>query len=90
MCDYPNRERAMTVLERDNQGTPTVFCDPCISPLIKALNDGGIKTVASCCGHGKRTGSVVLRDGRCLVITKDLEQHNKIFAQLGLEDQKGE
>lgn len=25
--------------------------DACIAPIVKALNDGGIKTLASCCGH---------------------------------------
>lgn len=52
----------MTVLR------PKVWCDPCLAPLVKALNDGGLPTVASCCGHGKRDGSVVLADGRELVI----------------------
>lgn len=47
---------------------PTVWCDPCIAPLIRALNDGGLSTVASCCGHGRTHGSVCLADGRELVI----------------------
>lgn len=45
-----------------------VWCDPCIAPLVKALNDGGLPTVASCCGHGKRSGSIVLADGCELTI----------------------
>jgi hypothetical protein len=47
---------------------PGVWCDPCLVPLVRALNDGGIPTKASCCGHGKRNGSIVLADGRELVI----------------------
>jgi len=27
--------------------------DSCIAPLVQVLNDYGIETVASCCGHGK-------------------------------------
>jgi hypothetical protein len=62
------REAAMVTLARDQNGTPTVWCDPCIAPLVKALNDAGIATVASCCGHGEQHGSIVLADGRELVI----------------------
>ena len=29
-----------------------VGVDSCIAPLVKALNDAGISTMASCCGHG--------------------------------------
>lgn len=63
MCDHsPNREAAMVVVQ------PGVWCDPCLVPLVKALNDGGLPTVASCCGHGKQDGSIVLADGRELLI----------------------
>ena len=47
--------------------------DPCIIPLIKALNDGGVESIASCCGHGRRPGNIVLKDGRELVICRDFE-----------------
>ena len=68
MCDHPNREAAMVVVERAPDGTPTVWCDPCLAPLVSALNAGGIPTVASCCGHGTQHGSIVLADGRDLRI----------------------
>lgn len=72
MCDHaPFREAAMIVLDPgtpERLGRDGVWCDPCIAPLVKALNDGGIRTVASCCGHGKNDGSIVLADGRELVI----------------------
>jgi hypothetical protein len=42
--------------------------DACIRPLVAALNAGGIATLASCCGHGKRTGRVILQDGTELEI----------------------
>ena len=48
--------------------------DACIYPLVKALNDVGITTVASCCGHGKRPGNIALADGRELIIAADYEQ----------------
>jgi hypothetical protein len=30
---------------------PVSYIDPCIRNLIEALNEHGIETVASCCGH---------------------------------------
>lgn len=42
--------------------------DACLAPIIAALNEGGILTAASCCGHGKGDGSIILHDGRELVI----------------------
>jgi len=47
--------------------------DPCLKKIIKALNDGGIKTKASCCGHGRRPGNIVLEDGRELIICRNFE-----------------
>lgn len=71
-CDDCNcnedREAKMIIIKRDDTGKPTVWCDPCIAPIVKALNDAGICTRASCCGHGRQDGSVILRDGRELVI----------------------
>jgi hypothetical protein len=54
-----------------------VGIDYCIAPLIKVLNDGGISTVACCCGHGKNHGVISLQDGRELIImsVKEREQH---------------
>jgi len=33
--------------------------DSCIAPLVQMLNDHEIKTVSSCCGHGKLDYSVI-------------------------------
>lgn len=48
--------------------------DACIAPLVKALNDAGIYTASSCCGHGQYEGSIILHDGRTLVI-KNTEEY---------------
>lgn len=45
--------------------------DPCILTIIEALNQGGVETVSSCCGHGRRPGNIVLRDGREILICRD-------------------
>ena len=58
----------MVVLRRGPNGLPTVWCDPCIADLVGALNAGGLPTVASCCGHHLRDGSIVLVDGRELLV----------------------
>lgn len=52
--------------------------DCCISNIVKALNDVGIETVASCCGHGKQPGNIVFKDGREIIIAPDFETGRKI------------
>lgn len=78
MCDHPNREAAMVVLASDDDGKPTVWCDPCIAPLVKTLNDAGLHTVWSCCGHGRRPAQIGLRDGREVVILANASEANRI------------
>lgn len=52
--------------------------DYCISHIVAALNAGNIQTIASCCGHGKVDGNILLEDGREIVIRKfDTENHMK-------------
>lgn len=42
--------------------------DYCIHQIVAALNAGGVRTVASCCGHEKMPGNIRLEDGRQLII----------------------
>lgn len=66
-------------------GFPTVWCDPCLEPLIRMLNGGGLETVASCCGHGRWPGNIALADGRYLVIADDFEVvGGEVVARLGV------
>lgn len=77
--DYSkSREAQMVVISRDKDGIPDVWCDPEIVDLVKALNEGGVRTVASCSGHGERTGNIALKDGRELIIAKDFAEARKI------------
>ena len=48
-------------------GFVEVPIDKCIAPIVRALNDAGIETVESCCGHGE-SGSIDLKDGRRIVV----------------------
>jgi len=54
--------------------------DTCIAPLVKALNDVGMATVASCCGHGHLPGNIILEDGREIIIVPDYETGRKVDA----------
>jgi hypothetical protein len=72
MCDHANREDAMAVIDEQT------WCDPCLEPLVRALNGGGIRTVASCCGHGRRPGSVLLANGRALLVLESIEEHDRL------------
>ena len=48
--------------------------DRCIHHIVAAQNAGGVRTVASCCGHQQMHGRIDLEDGRVLVITSDPDQ----------------
>jgi len=76
------RESEMVVVCRDDSGAPTVWCDPEIADLVRALNDGGIRTIASCGGHGEKPGIIALMDGRELIILPDFESARVAEAKL--------
>ncbi len=44
--------------------------DECIAPIIKSLQDAGVVTITSCCGHGRTDGYILLED-RLLIICKE-------------------
>ena len=73
-CDSPGGEKTF----RNQVCMPLngkVQCiDHCIHQLVAALNAGGVRTVASCCGHRKIPGRIDLEDGRTLVIARDADQ----------------
>ena len=48
--------------------------DWCIHRIVSALNAGGIRTMASCCGHKKMHGRIDLADGRILAIFENENQ----------------
>lgn len=56
------------------------WCDPCLVPLVRALNIAGLPTIASCCGHGHRPASVALRDGREVFVARSYEEARQIDA----------
>ena len=48
-----------------------VGIDGCIASIVEALNKDGVRTIASCCGHEKIDGSIILADGRELLVRDD-------------------
>ena len=66
--------------------------DGCIASLVEYLNQGGFATVASCCGHGRRPGTIILEDGRELWIVPDYEtgrRLDKAFPDINGNDPPG-
>jgi hypothetical protein len=43
--------------------------DSCIASIVQALNDSGLYTLSSCCGHGTADGSIGLHDGRLITLS---------------------
>lgn len=58
-----------------------VQVDSCIARFVQALNDGGITTVTSCCGHGKSDASFLTHsnDEYRLFIIVDAETSRERF-----------
>lgn len=73
MCDWGNstsvRVKVASHLSSTGQDKWREFgIDSCIAGIVKALQEGGIDMLGSCCGHGKVEGRIDLRDGRILKI----------------------
>lgn len=63
-----------------SDGIQTVSVDACIQTLVQAINNAGIQTLNSCCGHGQQPGWVAFEDGRHILIAKDHEQMREMHA----------
>lgn len=68
MCEWGNTTRVRLHKPRARSGSHYALVDNCIAPMVTALNDAGIETIGSCCGHGKITGNIALADDRFLEI----------------------
>jgi hypothetical protein len=68
-----------------------VDVDRCISDIVWALAHygEGAHPVASCCGHGFRTGGIFLKDGRYITIWPN-EKMGRAFEATQLVDIHGE
>ena len=57
MCEY-GTEVQMPVRVLPSKEIKVKGVDACLAPLVKFLNDNGVQTWGSCCGHGKNRGSI--------------------------------
>lgn len=72
-CDQPGGQKTY-----DNQALlplngKAICIDWCIHHIVAALNAGGVRTAACCCGHGAKDGFINLKDGRVLVIQNQMK-----------------
>ena len=56
--------------------------DHCIHHIVAALNAGNVRTVASCCGHGKMNGNIILEDGRVLIILPETPKNMEAWGKV--------
>ena len=68
MCQWGNDALVNLCEPTPVQGRTTIKVDSCIAPLVQILNDYGVKTIASCCGHGKVEYSRIIIDARSVQI----------------------
>lgn len=59
--------------------------DACIAPIVRALNEAGIQTVASCCGHDHRPSAISLADGREVRIMATFDEGQAVDRQWPLD-----
>lgn len=64
-----------------------VDVDVSLAPIVQALWDRGLMTVAACSGHTHRPGNIALADGRELVIARDYDEARRIDALFPLNIQ---
>lgn len=80
MCKWGTSEKVLVTIPAELSYThedrvDMKGIDKCIAPIVRALNEAGIRTDASCCGHGKFDGFISLHDGRELVVRPSERQH---------------
>jgi hypothetical protein len=68
MCKWGTDTMLRLLVDKDVSYTKDfrvddVKVDSCIALFIWNLNVNGVRTVNSCCGHGKGEGSIILASG---------------------------
>jgi len=75
MCKWGTCKEVEVTIPADMSHSGKTFrktckIDGCIADLVKALDKAGIIMRGCCCGHGKTSGSIILNDGRELIIKR--------------------
>ncbi len=73
MCEHGDTELVPVWIPPDQSSTgewkrTMAPIDRCIAPIVRGLDSAGVLTRGCCCGHGKQEGTIVLYDGRELII----------------------
>lgn len=88
MCEWGNIIKVKLCKPQKNalgESFDIADVDTCIAPIVQALNNIGIETVASCCGHGKSFGNIALKDGRELIICPNYETARKLDQDMRID-----
>jgi len=68
-AEVPMEVTILAHLSHDGQQRQAVKgVDACIAQIVRALNAGGVTTTSSCCGHGRSDGSILLAEGREIIL----------------------
>ena len=73
-CDGPGGQETIKNQVLMPIGRRVEGIDWCIHRIVAALNAGGVRTVACCCGHRRIPVRIDLEDGRTLIIVDDPDQ----------------
>lgn len=63
-----------------------VKVDSCIAAIVNALQAAGIDMLASCCGHGKEAGYILLADGREVRIMEASDESKNMWRVVETEN----
>jgi len=91
MCEWGTYKTVKLCKPKEFSKRTEIPVDACIADIIQALNNAGIGTEASCCGHNRGLGTIMLSDDRELLIASDFNTARKIekwFYKKRIKEQK--
>jgi len=53
--------------------------DSCIADIVQALNNAGIETAGSCCGHGLRPGRIFIKNRTIFI--QNIDDGSELFVK---------
>ena len=70
MCRWGNSTNVRLKFRQEVTGKMECAVDRCIAPVVQWLNDCGVQTLGSCCGHGNEDATIIIViDRRQLTLT---------------------
>lgn len=77
MCKWGTSKNIKLAYPRHNSKRTIVPVDKCISKLVQILNNYGIHTLSSCCGHNKDEGSILIKQDNKIIEIKIPNKNGK-------------